>query len=56
MCIANRRTPYLTECRSLSLNTGLKPPTSAYAVAQSVSADRVFAHAPAMRVQTGDPE
>ena len=24
MCIANRRTPYFTECRSLSLNTSLK--------------------------------
>ena len=46
MCIANRRTPYFTECRSLSLNTSLKPPTSAYAVVQSVSPDRFFCSRP----------
>jgi len=56
MCIANRRTPYYTECRSLSLNTRLKRLSMLHAVAQSVSADSRVGHAPAMQVQTGDAE
>jgi len=56
MCIANRRTPYFKECRSLSLNTSLKRPRILYAVAQSVSADSRSAHAPATQVQTDKPE
>ena len=56
ICIANRRTPYFTECGSLSLNTSLKQLRILYAVAQSVSADSRLDHAPAMQVQTGDPE
>jgi len=56
MCIANRPTPYFTECRSLSLHTSLKHLSIPNAVAQSVSADSRLAHAFAMQVQTGGPE
>jgi len=56
MCIANRRTPYFTECRSLSLNNSLKQLRKLYAVVQSVSEDSRLAHAPAMQVQTDDQE
>jgi len=56
MCIANRRTPYFTACRSLSINTSLRRFRMLSAVAQSVSADKCLAHAPAMQVQTGQSE